>query len=53
MGEIQKYIEKDWDLIVVGGGFAGVAVKAGKGVKEIDVKELQAKLTENGAFIGY
>ena len=31
---------------------AALAVKGGVGVKEIDVKELQRVLTENGAFIG-
>ena len=34
------------------GTAAAVAVKAGVGVKEIDVKALQDILTENGAFIG-
>ncbi|MBR6321975.1 MAG: FAD-dependent oxidoreductase [Lachnospiraceae bacterium] len=34
------------------GTAAALAVKAGKGVKEIDVKELQEKLKESGAFIG-
>ena len=52
----QEMMEKTWDLIVAGGGLTGVAaalaVKGGVGVKEIDVKELQRVLTENGAFIG-
>ena len=34
------------------GTAAALAVKAGVGVKEIDVKALQDILTENGAFIG-
>ena len=34
------------------GTAAALAVKAGVGVKQIDVKRLQDTLTENGAFIG-
>lgn len=34
------------------GAAAGISVKSGKPVKEIDVKELQKRLLEEGAFIG-
>ncbi len=34
------------------GTAAALAAKAGTGVKEIDVRRLQAVLKENGAFIG-
>ena len=56
---------KKYDVAVIGGGFAGVAAAmaaAGAAVgiavanrceiRDIDVKELQRVLKDNGAFIG-
>ena len=47
---------KNYDLAVIGGGFAGaaigLAVKNSLSVRGIDVKELQNILKQNGAFIG-
>jgi ribulose 1,5-bisphosphate synthetase/thiazole synthase len=43
------------DVLVVGGGSAGLAaataVKAGVGVKEIDVPQLQERLRRQGAIV--
>ena len=45
-----------YDLIVVGGGFAGVgaalAVKGNLSDRDIDVAALQKILVERGAFLG-
>ena len=48
---------KRYDLVVMGGGFAGVAAalaaaRGGASVRALDVRELQRVLKQNGAYIG-
>lgn len=47
---------KKYDLVVVGGGFAGVAAavakKQGVDVGQVNVTELQNRLIADGAFLG-
>ena len=58
-GSLGQWIGRQGHTLLYGGVRKGLmevtaqAVKAGVGVKEIDVKALQEALRQGGAFIGY